>query len=148
MNDVKAPGPTGHIVVGVDGSPSSVRGLSWALAQGVLTGAEVHAVIAWSYPVAYGAYQMVDDIDWAALARSTMDEALAAAVGDTRKVSVSIVQGQAARVLLEASSVADLLVVGNRGHGGFTGLLLGSVSEQVIAHATCPVLVMRQAPAH
>jgi len=133
----------GHIVVGVDGSPSSVRALSWALAQGVLTGAEVRAVIAWDYPAAYGAYPMSDDLDWAALARSTMDEALDAAAGDTDKVSVSIVQGNAAQVLLDVSSGANLLVVGNRGHGGFVELLLGSVSERVIAHAACPVLVMR-----
>ncbi len=134
---------TGHIVVGVDGSPSSVQALSWAVTQGVLTGDEVRAVIAWDFPAAYGAYPMSDDIDWGALARSTMDDALGATVGDTGKVSVSIVQGNAAKVLLEASSGADLLVVGNRGHGGFVELLLGSVSEHVITHATCPVLVMR-----
>lgn len=136
---------TGHIVVGVDGSPSSVQALSWAVTQGNLTGAEVRAVIAWDYPAAYGAYPVGDDIDWAELARTTMDEALTAATGDLGKVVVSIVQGNPAKVLLSASGDADLLVVGNRGHGGFVELLLGSVSERVITHAACPVLVMRSA---
>ncbi|AMM20175.1 hypothetical protein AX769_08345 [Frondihabitans sp. PAMC 28766] len=55
-------------------------------------------------------------------------------------------EGMPARVLLEQSTGADMLIVGSRGHGGFAGLLLGSVSTAVAEHASCPVLIMRTAP--
>lgn len=58
-------------------------------------------------------------------------------------VTGEIVQGNAAAVLLRAAENADLLVVGSHGLGGFAGLLLGSVSTQVLHHAPCPVLVLR-----
>jgi nucleotide-binding universal stress UspA family protein len=55
-----------------------------------------------------------------------------------------VVEGHAAAVLVERSEGADLLVVGTRGHGRFTGMLLGSVSEHCVIHARCPVLVVRE----
>ncbi|WP_104062018.1 universal stress protein [Arthrobacter sp. 4R501] len=61
-------------------------------------------------------------------------------------VTGDVVQGPTVTVLINASKDADLLVVGSRGHGGFTGLLLGSVSTQVLHHAACPVLVVRTRP--
>ncbi|MEO7058788.1 MAG: universal stress protein [Lapillicoccus sp.] len=138
---------TGYIVVGVDGSASSIRALSWAVAQGVLTGAEVHAIITWQYPTVYGAFPMGDEVDWEGMAKDTMDDALESADADTSKVLVRVVEGHAAKVLVAASATADVLVVGNRGHGGFRELLLGSVSIHVVTHATCPVLV-RHPPTH
>jgi nucleotide-binding universal stress UspA family protein len=54
------------------------------------------------------------------------------------------VEGQAADVLLQEAQDADLLVVGNRGRGGFASLLLGSVSQQVVHHASCPVIIVRE----
>ncbi|WP_438841197.1 universal stress protein [Actinoplanes auranticolor] len=60
-------------------------------------------------------------------------------------VKAQVKQGRAAKVLIEESADADLLVVGERGHGGFAGLVLGSVSQHVAAYAKCPVTVVRQA---
>jgi nucleotide-binding universal stress UspA family protein len=62
--------------------------------------------------------------------------------GDVR-VHARVVEGNAARVLLDAADGAKLLVVGSRGHGGFTEALLGSVSQHCVQHATCPVVVIR-----
>lgn len=132
---------TGHIVVGVDGTPSSIQALSWAVAQGVLTGAEVDAVITWRYPTVYGAFPMGDDIDWEGMAKDAMDDALEGADGDTSQVTVSVIEGHAAKVLIKASETADVLVVGNRGRSRFRKRLLGSVSLRVVNNAKCPVLV-------
>jgi nucleotide-binding universal stress UspA family protein len=63
--------------------------------------------------------------------------------GDQPATERRVVQGNAAAVLIEQSRSADLLVVGNRGHGGFTGMLLGSVSGHCEHHAHCPVVVVR-----
>jgi nucleotide-binding universal stress UspA family protein len=134
----------GSIVVGVDGSSSSLDALTWAVAQAALTGATVQAVIAWDYPSLYGAYPIGDSVDWGINAQQIIDTALDTALGkDSAKVSSTVVQGHPARVLIDASAGAELLVVGNRGHGEFTEMLLGSVSQHVVSHATCPVLVMR-----
>ena len=131
------------IVVGVDGSPSSLDALRWAVRQGSLTGSAVHAVIAWHYPAVYGMYAITDALDWAVEAEQTLASALKEALGDeVSNVTSYVHQGHPARVLLDAAAGADLLVVGSRGHGGFAELLLVSVSEQVVTHATCPVLVV------
>jgi nucleotide-binding universal stress UspA family protein len=133
-----------RIVVGVDGSPASLQALRWAAGQAALTHASVRAVTSWSQPAGYAMEYVGDDIDWAENGRAILDDALAA-VGDETSAGVerSVVEGEPAHVLVDASAGADLLVVGSRGHGGFTGLLLGSVSDYVIAHAACPVLVVR-----
>jgi nucleotide-binding universal stress UspA family protein len=133
----------GRIVVGVDGSPSSRRALRWAVRQGELTGATVHAIIAWTVPVSYGPMPIpLVGADWAGNARATLDQALRAEPGErSATVTSDVLEGGAARVLLDAAVDADLLVVGSRGHGGFVGLLLGSVAQHVVTHARCPVLV-------
>ncbi len=135
--------PAERIVVGVDGSPASVDALKWAIRQAALTGAAVEAVLAWQYPMAYGGYPGSGDIDWPANARTALDTALAEAVDSNAAVSRRVVEGHPAQVLIDAAAGADLLVVGSRGRGGFVGMLLGSVSEHVSAHAPCPVLVVR-----
>jgi nucleotide-binding universal stress UspA family protein len=135
-------GRGGRIVVGVDGSPSSIEALCWAVRQARLTGGALEAVTAWSYPTSYG-FPVIADVDWEQGARTRLGEALDAAVGSDADVARRVIEGHAARVLVEASGGADLLVVGSRGHGGFTGLLLGSVGEHVVTHAPCPVVVVR-----
>lgn len=136
---------TPRIVVGVDGSPASVTALRWAARQATVTGSSLDAVISWQQPINYGNQMLyVEDFDWAEVAGSTLDAAITAAETDqTLTCTRRVIQGHPAQVLLDASTGADLLVVGSRGHGGFAGLLLGSVSSHVIAHSACPVLVTR-----
>lgn len=133
------------IVVGVDGSEDSNDALRWAAKQAALTGTEVRAVTAWHSPSSYGYYVDYSDSDAAAYARATLEKAVAAVLGDppTVPVTLSVVKGKPAKALIDASRSAELLVVGSRGLGGFTGMLLGSVSQQCVHHAACPVVVVR-----
>lgn len=137
------PSPLRRIVVGVDGSPSSERAVRWAVHQGELAGAEVEAVAAWSQPMAYGGYPVLGSGDWEASARSGLGAVLDALGPLGADVRRTLVRGAAAKVLLDAVGPDDLLVVGSHGHGGFTGMLLGSVSQHVVVHAPCPVVVVR-----
>lgn len=141
-------GAKGKIVVGVDGSPASARALRWALRQAELTGAEVEAVHAWQIPAMYGTAAMTLPGDQLAdTAENTLNEAVANVTGESRAQGVTVtarlVEAHPAKALLEESEDADLVVVGNRGHGGFVGALIGSVSQQVVHHASCPVVVVR-----
>ncbi len=148
-------GTTGHrIVVGVDGSESSRAALSWAVHQAGLTGATVEAVIAWHYPVVAGGMPfapvaMLEGSDLTGYAARTLQDTITAAVDPASpvKISSTVRQGNAARILLDAASGADMLVVGSRGHGGFAEALLGSVSQHCVHHAACPVVIIRDAPA-
>lgn len=133
------------VVVGVDGSRASKDVLRWAARQAQLTGAELRAVIAWRWPTTYGWAPDYSGFDFAADARKTLEEAVTEALGAAPSVPViiNVIEGHPAEVLIDASRAADLLVVGSRGHGAFTGMLLGSVSQHCVQHATCPVLVYR-----
>jgi nucleotide-binding universal stress UspA family protein len=139
-----------RVVVGVDGSSSSLQALEAALEQAREHQAELVVITTWSeLPMAgapgYGAYRWVGEADFSTIAKQQQDDALAAVVGDDSSVRVEgrVVEGHPAQELVRAAEGADLLVVGSRGHGGFVGMLLGSVSQHVAAHAPCPVLVIR-----
>jgi nucleotide-binding universal stress UspA family protein len=139
---------SGHgprIVVGVDGSDSSQAALRWALRQAKLEGGRVEAVIAWRYPVEFGWDLVGIDADFAGTAQQVLTDALKAAAGLEPDVTVSsqVLEGYPGDVLVRAAQGADLLVVGSRGHGGFTSALIGSVSLHCVMHAHCPVLVVR-----
>ena len=138
---------SGRIVVGVDGSASSKAALSWAVAQSRLTGQPVEAVMSWDYPVNY-TVAALGTFEWAGSATLALENAVSEVVhgDDVPRVRQRVEQGHAARVLLDAAADAELVVVGSRGHGGFAGLLLGSVSQHVVTHARCPVVVVH-APA-
>jgi nucleotide-binding universal stress UspA family protein len=139
-----------RIVAGVDGSPSSLSALRWAVRQAGLTGAAVEAVLAWQYPVAIGGYGWAptgldSGFDFKENAEKVLAGAISSAVnpGGGVPVRARVVEGNPARVLLDAADGADLLVLGSRGHGGFTEALLGSVSQHCVHHAHCPVVVIR-----
>jgi nucleotide-binding universal stress UspA family protein len=105
----------------------------------------VQAVHAWDVP--YSLSFAAAAVDWPAFeraARQLLDQAVDAALGDTTDVPVErvLASGSAADVLLGTAKDADLVVVGSRGVGGFRGLLLGSVGQQVTHHASCPVVVV------
>jgi nucleotide-binding universal stress UspA family protein len=138
-----------RIVVGVDGSAPSSAALGWAVGQAGLTGAIVDAVIAWQFPAMTYGYlvPVTSDTDFGKMAAEVLADAIArvpAAAGPV-KIRSKVTEGHAAQVLVAESAGADLLVVGNRGHGGFAEALLGSVSQYCVQHATCPVVVIRGA---
>lgn len=135
-----------RIVVGIDGSPSSKAALRWAIRQARLAGCAVDAVTAWHYPTGYGWGPIADGaVDFEADAKKTLADALNEVSGLEPEVPVRplVTEGHAAEVLLAAAKGADMLVVGSRGHGGFSSALLGSVSLYCVLHAHCPVLVLR-----
>ncbi|WP_208378817.1 universal stress protein [Cumulibacter soli] len=136
---------TGRILVGVDGSPASIDAIKWAAQQAELTGSALIAVTSWSIPASYGvAFGGEDAVDWRANAEQAQTEALTEALGENvGNVERVIEQGHPSYVLTEATNSADLIVVGSRGHGGFAGLVLGSVSQHVVSHSACPVVVTR-----
>ena len=135
------------IVVGVDGSESSLDALRWAVRQAELTGAPVEIVSAWEWPVGYlGLWAPVPpDYDPADEARRQLDKAVSAVLtpGDAIEVRRSVIEGHPAPVLEALSKTADLVVIGSHGHGEFAGMLLGSVSEHCITNCHCPVVVTR-----
>ena len=139
------------IVVGMDGSGCSVAALRWALEEARLRGARIRAVYAWGTPFVSTYHEAAHyiDTDFAAVraaATRVLEAAVADAVGGRAGVEVEqiVVEGPAAGALIDASRDAALLVVGSRGIGGFTGLLLGSVSHQCAQHAACPVVIVRE----
>jgi nucleotide-binding universal stress UspA family protein len=135
----------GRIAVGVDGSPASLEALQWAVRQASLTGAVVEAVTAWHVPATYGGYPTTGaPSDWRSDAQTIQDTAVKEALGaEATAVVRRVVRGHPVTVLLEEAADAELLVVGSRGHGGFTGMLMGSVSGHVVAHAPCAVVVIK-----
>jgi len=137
----------GRVVVGVDGSASSKAALAWAARQAHLTGAVVEAVTAWEFPAAYGYPVPVLDVNFEELATKTVKDAIAEVMAGAGADSIryKVVEGNAARVLIDESVGADLLVVGSRGHGGFIEALLGSTGQHAVHHAACPVVVIRAA---
>jgi nucleotide-binding universal stress UspA family protein len=135
-----------RIVVGVDSSDTSLKALRWALAEARLRGASIEMVHAFPRPELVGMTMVVtlpSDDELREASEQVLTEALEA-VGGAGDVPVSthVGAGGPASVLVEIGAGADLLVIGSRGLGGFRGLLLGSVTQQVIAHAPCPVVVI------
>jgi nucleotide-binding universal stress UspA family protein len=138
------------IWVGVDGSPESDLAAGFAFDEAARRGVPVAAIHAWEPPPA-PRRNTVPPLSYdAALIevaeRQLLDEDLASWRDKYPKVAVTttVVPGQPGQALVEVSRHAQLVVVGSRGRGGFRGLLLGSVSQQLLHHAACPVAVVRE----
>ena len=140
--------PCGRIVAAIDGSPASLDALDWAARQAVSTNSTLEVIMSWDWPTNYGwtmtfptGYDPEESVTKVLEgAETTLHEKY-----PDLEVSGRVVQGHPAPTLVDASKGADLLVVGNRGHGEFVGMLIGSVSEYCATHAHCPVLVHRAA---
>ena len=141
-----------RILVGVDGSPASRKALEWAGDEAVHHGAELVALTAYLAPppppssgtVAFQA-AINSSEEASESAKGLLLETIRDVLGEDPPVRVQprVKQGNAAKLLIDLSEDADLLVVGTRGHGGVAGLLLGSVSQNVVAHAKVTVVVVR-----
>jgi nucleotide-binding universal stress UspA family protein len=147
---------SGIVVVGVDGSEGAEAALHWAVAEARLRKCRLLAVHAWTpgyVGVPAGGYgylggplespgPSVDDMHrWAEELLESKTAEISAEAKDV-EIERRVVEGSAAQALVDAAGEHDLLVVGSRGHGGFAGLLLGSVSQQCAHHARCPVVVV------
>jgi nucleotide-binding universal stress UspA family protein len=144
------------VVVGADGSEGSRQALRLAAQEAELRGAALHALHAWQIPlilalpepsIAGFAVVSADDLDRVAQLSEEqgvriLDEALAELAGSGIEIEREVVEANPAEALVRASSGAELLVVGSRGRGGFSSLLLGSVSQHCLEHAHCPVAVV------
>ncbi|MFJ4920358.1 universal stress protein [Streptomyces sp. NPDC088725] len=138
----------GKIVVGVDGSESSLKALAWAVRQAKLTGDKVEALISWETPTSTWAVMspaVPADFDPEQLAGKILAESVEKTVGvdAVSTIDQQVVGGHAAQVLVDRSATASLVVVGDRGHSEFAAALLGSVSQHVTHHAKSPVVVVR-----
>ena len=138
------------IVVGVDGSEESKEALRFAIDEAHLRKATVRAIHVWTYPVIFaGEFVPPDLVDANSLrdtAQKALDDTVAEVAGENPEAYIErvVAHGSVAHALVDAAREADLLVVGSRGHGGFAGSLLGSVSQQCAHHAPCAVVIVRR----
>src|SRR5215469_12744362 len=138
------------IVVGIDGSHNASRALEWAMAEAAVRKAHLTVLTVHSVPASYwtGAPVMLPgDDDKVAEVRKAAEAAVAATAAklgasQPESVTVTAINGFPTQALVDASKDSDLLVVGARGGGGFSVLMLGSVSNQVVHHSACPVVVV------
>lgn len=142
MSEESTTPSTPPIVVGIDGSDASAAALKRAASIANALNTDLVAVSAWQIPAFYGGYVMSD---WSPEGdcRQVLRDTVASVFGSNPPAGLKteLREGNPTEVLLDASKDAQMLVVGSRGHGGFAGLLLGSVSSACAEHAECPVLV-------
>ena len=131
------------ILVGADGSEESAKAAVWAAEQARVTGGTLDLIIVWARPTSYGLPLVLGGYDPEKEAQDVVAKFAGEIDLPAERVRISVVNGAAPAVLVDRSADADLLVVGSRGHGGFAELLLGSVSDHVVHHAHCPVVVVR-----
>ncbi|MCV7179336.1 universal stress protein [Mycolicibacterium sphagni] len=161
----EGPHESGRLVVGVDASQGSLEALLWAFGDARARQIPIHAILAWQYhppwvdpgmgsmfPLGYQpeggvpedafakTSTAVDNLLDAAIRRATAADPDSAT--DPVAITQETVEGHPAQVLLESVGTCDIMVVGSHGHGGFVGAVLGSISQHVVSHARCPVVVV------
>ena len=142
--------PTG-VVVGFDGSPASDAAVDWAADQAERAGGRLDVVSAWEYPTSWGnTIPLPSDYDPAADTQTMVDPVVerVRAAHPGLDVHAHVVEGHPGEVLVEASKHGELLVVASRGHRVLAGMLLGSVSQHCVTHATGPIVVYREPEPH
>jgi nucleotide-binding universal stress UspA family protein len=135
----------GKIVVGVDGSRPSKEALRWAAEQARLSGDELHVVSAWDFAIPQSlALSVPDTSDPIENQREGLAHLVTDVLGEEPRVDVhlEVIESRPIPALINLAKTADLLVVGCRGHGAISGLLLGSVSLHCATHASCPVVIV------
>lgn len=138
-----------HIVVGIDDSVGARTALRWAAAEARLRGARLDVLHVWAVPAQWAqGYGIEWTIDLEALGddaqkiASDLVDTMLTEAEKPERLTVTAIEGNASSVLMEAAKSADLLVVGTRGRGGFSRLLLGSVSSAIAHHAICPLVIV------
>jgi nucleotide-binding universal stress UspA family protein len=131
--------------VGVDGSEQSKEALRWAVRQAELAGGQVRAVMCWDVPASAAWAPMADLTVMEEATGKELNRAIEEALGADRASAVTpvVTEGRPSHILLGESDHADLLVVGASGRGAFAGMLLGSVTDHLVSHASCSVVVVR-----
>ena len=142
------------VVVGIDGTEGAHAALAYAAEEARRRGARLRIVSAWRMPIAaYGRSfgPLLDESSLSAL-RKNAEKIVDDAIAEVQRLQPSVpcegeaIEEQAGAALLEQAARADLIVVGNRGRGHLASLVLGSVSQQVMRHASCPVVVVCESP--
>jgi nucleotide-binding universal stress UspA family protein len=134
------------VLVGVDGSASSKEALAWGARYAGLIGSPLEVVIVWHMPPTLG-WETPAPVDWnpEADARMILESEVEEVLGSAHPATatLAVLEGPPAKILNELAHSASTVVVGSRGRGQVAGMLLGSVSESLVRHAPCPVVVVR-----
>ena len=141
-----------RVVVGIDGSPEGDEALRWAAREAAARQDELAVVVVWTWdrPALVGAPVMIEPDQARGHAERVLAEAVERVKAEhpTMTVTAAAVEGHAPDVLVGAARDADLLVLASHGHGRLYHLVLGSVAEECVRKATCPVVVVPAAMAH
>lgn len=133
-----------RVIVGVDGSPSANAATEWAAQEAEIRNASLELIHAWNYPnLGYGGYVAVLE-DFEKDAAGVLEGIANKVRGAHPSLTLisSLIQGPTAQTIIDRAKEADMVVVGSRGKGGFTGLLLGSVGQQLVHHCPAPVVII------
>ncbi len=133
------------VIVGVDGSAESSRALRWAADYVTQLGGVVHAITVWHQPVQFGYRLATSDADLEQRARRSLEDTVAPVRADYPNLDLKsrLLRGHVVDEMVGLSNQADLMVLGNKGHGAFTGMMVGSVALKLVHHSRCPVTVIR-----